>query len=125
MKLISKTIIFMLLFLMLVVQITHAENITNDPQENLTALFALGLELKELDSIKQNPYVIEARGNIQIVESEFEERLLIDSYRKIATNASDDIAMYFYPNGPVISHGALFKGYLFVDFLEGSEKTIH
>jgi hypothetical protein len=81
-----------------------------------------GIDVKDLDVVKNNPYVIEARGKILTVDSEIMGRELDNRFYLIIENSQDEIIeKYAHPNGPVIAQGYAYGSYVSISILDGSD----
>ncbi|WP_406671131.1 hypothetical protein V7O67_05220 [Methanolobus sp. ZRKC4] len=81
-----------------------------------------GIDVKDLSVVKNNPYVIEARGKIPTYDAEIMERGLDNSFSLIIGNSKNDIIeKYAHPNGPVIAFGYDYGSYVSISILAGSD----
>ena len=90
----------------------------NDEYELVRTFAKMGLERMEN---QQQTGVIANYGKEREFYIEDERREWLNKLDSIGSDARDDMQVYLYPDGPVISYGYEYQGYLTVSFLEGSD----
>ncbi|NOQ48374.1 MAG: hypothetical protein GQ576_04440, partial [Methanococcoides sp.] len=90
----------------------------NDNSERVRILARSAID----DIERQSSYeVIAIYGRDMDFYTEDERRSWIAELESIGSSLSSDMQKYMYPDGPVISYGYGYDGYISVTFLEGSE----
>ncbi|NOR49276.1 MAG: HEAT repeat domain-containing protein [Methanosarcinaceae archaeon] len=90
----------------------------NDEYELVRTFAKMGLERMEN---QQQTRVIAIYGKEREFSIEDERREWLDKLDSIGSGVRGDMQVYLYPDGPVISYGYEYHGYLTVYFLEGSD----
>ncbi|MDK2827176.1 MAG: hypothetical protein PWQ63_665 [Methanolobus sp.] len=73
------------------------------------------------EKIKENKTTIRTEGNIPQIKVEDEKREWLQKLDQTGKGLRDQMLSYMQPNGPVVSYGYNYQGYMTVDFLEGKE----
>ncbi len=90
----------------------------NDEHELVRTFAKMGLERMEN---QQQTGVIATYGKEREFSIEDERREWFDKLDSIGSGLRGDMQVYLYPDGPVISYGYEYQGYLTVSFLAGSD----
>lgn len=90
----------------------------NDEYELVRTFAKMGLERMEN---QQQTGVIATYGKEREFSIEDEKREWFDKLDEIGSGARGDMQVYLYPDGPVISYGYEYQGYLTVSFLVDSD----
>lgn len=73
------------------------------------------------DKIKENKTTIRTEGNIPQIKVEEEKREWLQKLDLTGKGLRYQMLPYMQPNGPVVSYGYNYQGYMTVDFLEGTK----
>ncbi len=77
--------------------------------------------LKSMKKIKQNKTVVKAMGEIPQIEIEEDKRNWLNILDQSGNNLKDQMEPYVKSEGPIISYGLNYQGYLTVNILEETE----
>ncbi|WP_319506142.1 hypothetical protein [uncultured Methanolobus sp.] len=113
-------------------ELTNEEKMTQflaEQEAVRKATFTPGIDVENLTVVKNSPYVIEARGNVPIANTEIPityteliRREQDDRFYLINQNSQAEIIeRYAHPNGPVIAQGYSHGSYVSISILTGSD----
>ncbi|WP_269851634.1 hypothetical protein [Methanosarcina horonobensis] len=74
-----------------------------------------------MKKIKQNKTVVKAMGEIPQIEIEEDKRNWLNILDQSGNNLKDQMEPYVKSEGPIISYGLNYQGYLTVNILEETE----
>jgi streptogrisin B len=119
MKTNTKPILHILLICVFLVGMSFAGTAAPNEDKEEKNLPEFGCNIHE--KLEKNSKVIKVNGTIPEIKDEKEKRKWLDKLDKNGKKVNKEMLQYMQPNGPLVSCGYNYQGYLVVDILEGSE----